>query len=365
MVRSDFSCFLPTDCLIIAKVRIRLQDTIDSSDDSQLDRIRQDIGSVLRRVAGQKVRVEEVAPFGSGHSGFTYSVETGSESLVLRLSPPAARIAGPADIGRQGRIMSALHAAGFVVPRVLAFSSEPAIDGRSFVLMERVDGLEWPEAVAEHGGATVARAAAEALAALQAIPVPATGIGSESPIEPIAEIDRWSQLLERAPEDEHGPGRALSRHLRARTMRACQPTLVHGDYHYANLLFAEGAVVAVVDWEIAEIGQPLMDVASLTVTALRARYAPDPNPSGNLGISPGEIAAFAAATEDEINWYTALGCLKYAAILGYNLHLHRAGRRVDPIYESLLNTIHGLLVDGMQILEDGFQSVPLPEELRV
>ena len=66
----------------------------------------------------------EVAPFGDGHSGFTYRVVVSHDGeraeRVLRLSPPGARIAGPADIGRQGRVMDAIGRAGLPAPPVVA-----------------------------------------------------------------------------------------------------------------------------------------------------------------------------------------------------------------------------------------------------
>ena len=76
--------------------------------------------------------------------GFTYFVTIdegdGPRRFVLRLPPPGARIAGPADVVRQGRIMAALHAAGLPVPAIPVLTSDPVVDGRPFVLMEAVDG---------------------------------------------------------------------------------------------------------------------------------------------------------------------------------------------------------------------------------
>src|SRR5205823_7027732 len=85
-------------------------------------------------------RVLELQPIPEGHSGFTYWVELSGRRAVLRLPPPGARIAGPADIPRQGRIMQALHAQGIPVPAVLAMSADPAVDGRPYVLMEVMPG---------------------------------------------------------------------------------------------------------------------------------------------------------------------------------------------------------------------------------
>ena len=65
-----------------------------------------------------------------GHSGFSYWVDLDGRRGVMRLPPPGARIAGSADIPRQGRLMDALHRAGLPVPAVVAMSDQPVVDGR-------------------------------------------------------------------------------------------------------------------------------------------------------------------------------------------------------------------------------------------
>src|SRR5438552_19159259 len=88
-------------------------------------------------------RVVSVEPIPAGHSGFTYFVETdASKRDVLRLPPPGARIAATADVIRQARIMSSLHAAGLPTPAIPYMSSEPVVDGRPFVPMETVCGVQ-------------------------------------------------------------------------------------------------------------------------------------------------------------------------------------------------------------------------------
>ena len=289
-------------------------------------------------------------PFGSGHSGFTYAVEMLDQpALVIRLSPPDVRIAGPADIGRQGRIMTALHAAGVPVPRIVACSSAPVIDGRSFALMEIAPGTDWEHAVAKNGASEVAAATIRTLRALTEISLESTGIGDERVASPTDEVTRWAWLLTKAPAHLHERGRALESILHATVVDPSSPCLVHGDFHLANLLFANGKVSAILDWEIAEIGDPLVDLGSLAVTALRPRYAQDPNPTGDLELAPAQIAALYGADDDRARWFTALSCLKYSAILGYNLQLHRSGRRPDSLYENLLTTMSGLLDDGLAL----------------
>lgn len=129
-----------------------------------------------------------ISKFGDGHSGFTYRVELAAPAVettayVLRLAPCGARARGPADIGRQGAIMAALHGAGVPVLRVLDSSSEPAIDGRSLALMDLADGTGWEELARRRSHEQVAGCAVDALHALQRVP-PATVLSARASRRP-------------------------------------------------------------------------------------------------------------------------------------------------------------------------------------
>src|ERR1700693_267515 len=126
--------------------------------------IRADLEARARTPLGRpQLRVISVDPIPEGHSGFTYFVtiddDDGPRRFVLRLPPPGARIAGPADVVRQGRIMAALHAAGLPIPAIPILSSDPVVDGRPFVLMEAVDGKRIEKAGVEQNPLEIARSA--------------------------------------------------------------------------------------------------------------------------------------------------------------------------------------------------------------
>src|SRR5205807_1265660 len=164
-------------------------------------------------------------------SGFTYFVTADSGEYVLRLPPPNARIAGTADVMRQGRIMAALHDAGLPAPAVPIISDEPVVDGRPFILMERVSG----------------------------------------------------RRIEKTALEE----------------------------------------TAVLDWEIAELGQPLLDLGCLCAMTVRRQFPGAPSPGGAVALDLHELFMLYGVDEREMRWYIALSLYKYAAILGYNLMLHR------------------------------------------
>jgi len=312
------------------------------------EKIRADLEAVLSK------RVTAIEPIPEGHSGFTYFVDAegaaGPTRYVLRLPPPGARIAGPADVVRQGRIMAALHEAGLPTPAVPLIVDQPVVDGRPFILMERVDGVRIEKTAQEQKPIDIAANAIEVLKRLQALPLDRTGLGDEDPIGLQVEMMRWAMLMQRAPEELTARAGELGGLLAAGVPGERTPTLVHGDYHYGNMLFRGPEVVAVLDWEIAQIGQPLMDLGCLAIMSHRSQFKDAESPGGTVALPDEDLFALYGAGGDEMNWYVAMSLYKYAAILGYNLMLHRRGKRPDPFYETLTTTITGMIDEGIEIL---------------
>ena len=293
------------------------------------ERIRNDLAAQIK----QPVRTVRAIP--EGHSGFTYWVELEGRRGVLRLPPPGARIAGPADIPRQARIMAALSAQGLPVPAIVATSQDSVVDGRPFVLMEAIKADRVEQAIdAGCNPLQLASSAVDVLRRFQAVPRENTGIGDEEPMPLEGEVSRWTWLMDRAPSELTGRAPRLAQLLVERLPRPRPPVLVHGDYHFGNMLFESGRVAAVVDWEIAQLGQPLLDLCCISLShvsadAVREMYGADP---------------------DDYRWYRALTYYKYAAIFGYNLMLHRRGKRPDPSYEQRTDTILGFIDQGVGVL---------------
>jgi aminoglycoside phosphotransferase (APT) family kinase protein len=322
------------------------------------DQIRNDLERECRaRLARPNLRVTAVEPIPEGHSGFTYFVSIEDDGAtgryVLRLPPPNARIAGPADVVRQGRIMAALHAAGLPTPAIPVQSTDPVVDGRPFILMEAVEGTRIEKAGLEQKPLDIASSAVDVLKRLHALPLDQTGIGDEDPVGLQAEMMRWAWLMQRAPEELTARAGDLGGLLAVQMPVERAPTLVHGDYHYGNMLFRGAQVVAVLDWEIAQIGQPLLDLGCLCIVSIRRQYQGAPNPGGAIDVPVEELYRLYGVDAAEMRWYAAMSLYKYAAIFGYNLMLHRRGKRPDPMYEGLTDTIVGMIDEGIALLDRG------------
>ncbi|HYL08522.1 MAG TPA: phosphotransferase family protein, partial [Candidatus Udaeobacter sp.] len=282
----------------------------------------------LEQFLGQ--RVLSVTAIPEGHSGFTYFVTTADREYVLRLPPPNARIAGTADVMRQGRIMAALHAAGLPAPAVPVICSDPVVDGRPFILMDRVEGGMRIEKTAQtQAPIDIASSAIAVLRRLQAVPIERTGIGDEEPVTLQVEMMRWAMLMQRGPEELTARAGELGGLLAAQVPVERPPTLVHGDYHYGNMLFRGAEVIALLDWEIAELGQPLLDLGCLCVMSVRQQISEAPNPGGAIDVTMEDLYRLYGVDDEDMRWYSAMSLYKYAAILGYNTMLHRRGRRPD------------------------------------
>ncbi len=310
------------------------------------------IRSDLERVLGEPVRSVGVIP--EGHSGFTYWVELDGRRAVMRLPPPGARVAGPADIPRQGRLMDALNRRGLPVPAVLRMSDQPVVDGRPFYLLEAVEGERIEKVVGTVPDAQLAGSAVEVLKQLQQVPIAETGIGDETPATLDAEIARWTWLMDRAPQELTGQAPEVAALLSGCKPAERAPVLVHADFHYGNMLFRDGGVVALLDWEIAQLGQPLLDLACLAVVAHASRTGEDRVPGGGAVSVPDEVLLdMYGAGAQEFRWYLAFTYYKYASIFGYNLMLHRRGKRPDPVYEERTVTITDFIAEAQRLLGDG------------
>src|SRR5258707_6347143 len=103
------------------------------------------------------------------------------------------------------------------------------------------------------------------------------------------EMMRWAWLMERAAPDLPGRAGELGLRLAETVPTERERTLVHGDYHMGNLLFHGPRVVAVLDWEIAQIGQPLLDLACLCVMVARRRFEGGTAPGGSIDVEIGDF----------------------------------------------------------------------------
>ena len=211
----------------------------------------------------------EIAPVGEGHSNVTYTVDRGGTSFVLRRPPRPPLPPSAHDVLREARVLSAL-AGQARVPEVLAVCDDESVIGSPFYVMERVDGHvvtgSIPAALdSEEDRRRMGEELVDTLVEIHAVDWQAAGIEGFGKPEGFHErqVDRWlAHLAQCRFRDIPGIEEAAA-WLRGYRPRAYRPGILHGDYQFANVMYRHGAparLAAIVDWEMATIGDPLPDL---------------------------------------------------------------------------------------------------------
>jgi aminoglycoside phosphotransferase (APT) family kinase protein len=299
-----------------------------------------------------------------GHAGFSFGFTLRShdvsERLVLRLAPPGVRVHGTADVARQARLMEALGRHGVPVPPVRWYGDEPEWFGRPYSVVELLQGstlaLDSGTLSAASCRALVEQAV-EVLTGLHRLdPLPAAS-WLEAPLDPAHDVERWDRFVERSADPELvALAPALRRRLLARLPRSFRTGMFHGDFQWSNLLVDGGKLVAVLDWELAAVGAVLNDVGWLCLFSDPESWGED-YPALPPVPPPAEVEeryrqAWGGSLDGDPTWFRALAGYKFAAISGFNLMLHRRGKRPDPYWERLASSIPRLLERGLEVLED-------------
>ncbi|MGN6372637.1 MAG: phosphotransferase family protein [Solirubrobacteraceae bacterium] len=302
-------------------------------------------------------------PIGDGHSNVTYSIEREQGPAVVLRRPPRGPLPPSAhDVLREARLLRALQDTPVRVPRVLAVCEEAGVIGCPFYVMERVEGevivselppsLDTPEQRKRIGEELI-----DALVEIHAVDWRAVGLeGFGKPsgylerqlrrfgglwelnktrdIPAVERVRDW--LASNLPERGGAPGGAM------------QATIVHGDYRLGNTMFAAHAparLVAVFDWEMATIGDPLADVGYMCMFWTEAG-----DPGGGLREHLGKVtrqegfqtrAELIARYEErsgrsmrELRWYTTLALWKSVVFMEGNYKRAVTGATDDPYLKA-------------------------------
>jgi aminoglycoside phosphotransferase (APT) family kinase protein len=296
-----------------------------------------------------------VEPIGEGHSNVTFLLIRDDRRLVLRRPPRPPFAASAHDVLREARVQRALAAAGFPVPRIFVTCDSPEILGVPFYLMEHLDGCVLtrdlpPLLDTDAARQSIGLRLVEALAELHAVAVDQPGIAGLG--RPEGYLDRqvrrftsiWEAQATRELPDVDGVGAWLARNVPP----SQASSVVHGDFRLGNAMFATSAdvkLLAVLDWEMATLGDPLADLGYLC--AHWARPGDDETPMLALSAvtrMPGflEREALVAHYErcrgarvGDITFYEVLALWKSAIFLESSLRRYRSGATDDPYFASL------------------------------
>ncbi len=275
----------------------------------------------------------QVDQFAGGQSNPTYRLRTPEASYVLRRKPPGPLLPGAHAVEREARVMAALGQAGFAVPRVHALCEDETVIGSAFFVMDLVEGrIFWDASFSElprEQRAAHMDAMNATLAVLHSLDPARLGLADFGRAGGYVarQVARWSrQYLEDAAAGRHPAMDRLVEWLPAHLPAADTTTVVHGDFRADNMIFhaTEPRVLAVLDWELSTLGDPLADFAYHAMTYRMPRDIL----GGIAGIDPvlhglpteqAYVAAYCRRTLrpgiPDLDYYVAFNMFRFAAIL--------------------------------------------------
>jgi aminoglycoside phosphotransferase (APT) family kinase protein len=325
-----------------------------------LERLRAFLDSELPDVLGRGTDEIRVRQFPCGFSNLTYLVSIGDSEMVLRRPPFGAKIKSAHDMEREFRILSALADSYAKVPKTLICCQDPDVLGAPFYLMERVVGVILRPKMAaglEPEPATMAAIAGslvDTLVELHAVDYQDAGLADLGRGEGYAlrQVEGWTGRYETARTDDVPTIEMAAAWLAENPPPPASAALIHNDFKYDNLVLDSedlSRVVAVLDWEMATLGDPLMDLG----TSLGYWVDPDDPPEMlELRLSPTTISGnpsrlqvaerYAGATGhslDHLVFYYVYGLFKIAVIIQQIYARYQRGDTRDPRFRSLIDGV--------------------------
>ena len=303
-----------------------------------------------------------------GKSNLTYRITDGASVWALRRPPLAHVLPSAHDMGREFRVISSLGGTDVPVARSVALCQDPDVLGAPFYLMSFVDGVVFDQAerlaaLTPELAATACEELVDTLLELHSIDPASVGLADFGrPDGYLArQVKRWhaqwcaSETSPRPELDE------LVERLTATMPAQGAPAIVHGDYRLTNVIYRTdvSGIAAVVDWEMATLGDPLADVGLLAVyhrlAAVSDGVMPAMSPDNGF-LSAEQMAARYAdgAGRDlsQLDWYIALGYYKLAVISEGIHYRYLQGKTVGEGFSQMGDRVPQLLDAALGLLAD-------------
>jgi len=292
----------------------------------------------------------EVERIGEGHSNITFLVRRGAARVVLRRPPRPPLPPSAHDVLREARLLRALEDTPVRVPRVVAVGDDESVLGVPFYVMEEVHGSVLASSIPDALDTPAERARTseelvDALAEVHAVDWRACGLeGYGKPTGYLErQVRRFTGLWEHNKTRELPVVEELGEWLRDNMPESQEATVVHGDYRLGNVMMGASApaeLVAIFDWELSTIGDPLADLGYMTVTWVEPDDLEDTMFANLNAVTRREgfltrdelIARYeerSGRSMSALNWYQALALWKAAVFMEGNYKRFQAGNSDD------------------------------------
>ena len=330
-----------------------------------------DIESVSRWLA-EHVGAEPPCVFSmieGGHSNLTYAVTDANHRVFALRRPPFGDILESAhDIGREFRVLSALADTDVPVPTALGMCSDISVNGAPFYVMSFVEGVvphdaELGDLIPMSERYAVSDSIVDVLAALHTLDPDSVGLGDLGRRENYVgrQLRRWASQWEKSKQREIPEMRQAHRRLESEIPPQIRSTIVHGDFRLGNAIVADGRVVAMLDWELCTLGDPLTDLGYLfngwRTPDEPALWPSSPTQAGGYRSLDELSARYSAATGADlsrIGYYQAFQSWRLAAILEgvYARYRHGAMGSTDGVdLDTVAKSVVHLARDALDQLD--------------
>jgi len=296
-----------------------------------------------------------VHQFTHGFSNLTYLLKIENKEYVLR-KPPKGAIKRGHDMHREFKVQSAVYKAFAKVPRMYAFSSDESILGSDFYIMEKVEGiiLNYKEAHKRETSISeykkIANSWLDTLVELHSLDYKAIGLGDLGKPEGYVErqVYNWGKQYLKAKTEEVPEAELVMNWMQEQQPKEYEHCLIHNDFKYDNVVFKDDSwqeISAVLDWEMATLGDPLMDLGTSLgywTVATDHDFVKQGIPSPTIfegNPIRSEIALMYAEKSgrnvENVVFYYVFGLFKIAVIAQQIYHRFSKGFTTDPRFANL------------------------------
>ncbi|HET6625102.1 MAG TPA: phosphotransferase family protein [Nocardioidaceae bacterium] len=330
-----------------------------------LDRLRDFLDDALPGMVEGSLRAELIA---GGKSNLTYELGDGTRSWVVRRPPLGHVLATAHDMAREHTVMTALRDTDVPVPRTYVLCEDPGVVGAPFYVMEHVDGTPYRlasqlAALGPTRTMAISTRMVDTLATLHRVDPVAVGLsGFGRPEGFLArQVRRWKKQLDASRSRTLDGADELHDLLEVQLPVESPPGIVHGDFRLDNLLVDQNdEVAAVIDWEMATLGDPLTDVALLAVyqdmAALDSGYAvADASTADGFLSNEAMLERYAAGSERDLSamgFYLGLAYFKLAVILEGIHYRYTQGQTVGEGFDTVGGIVEPLLSAGLTSMKE-------------
>lgn len=297
--------------------------------------------------------------FPSGYSNLTYFIQTAAQEYVLRRPPFGANIKSAHDMEREYLVLTKLRVAGYLkVPEVIHLCTDQNVMGCPFYLMKRVEGVilrnRVPKgiAISEDSFRSLSKSAIDQLVDLHKLDIKTTGLESLGKPEGYVhrQVEGWTKRYANSQTDDIASMNEVAEWMQKNEPSSSQVAFIHNDFKYDNLVLNPtnlSEIIAVLDWEMATVGDPLMDLGT-TLAYWAEANDPDYLKPFNLTWVPGNFTRSEVVNYYQLKtgtpisnivFYYAFGAFKVGVICQQIYYRYKQGLTKDPRFASLIHVI--------------------------